>query len=66
MLPGEKSPWQLESVLDVPCNLPLKFDQNQVSNSCDIADIEFLWVGGGYAESFSCQTQPFVEVRLRF
>ena len=30
-------------------NLLLKFDQNWVSNSLDIADIEFLmlWVGGG-------------------
>ena len=30
--------------------------QNWVSNSYDIADIEFVWVGG-CAKSFSCQTQ---------
>ena len=32
----------LESVLDVPRKLPLKFHQNRVSNSRDINDIEFL------------------------
>ena len=37
---------QLESVLDVPRNLHLKFHQNRVSNRREIADIEFLWVGG--------------------
>ena len=53
MLPVQMLPWQLESVLDVPKNLPLKFHQNRVSNSWDIADIEFVWVvvvvvvGGG-------------------
>ena len=41
------SPWQLEYVLNVPRNLPLKFHQNRVSNSWDIADIEFVWVGWG-------------------
>ena len=45
-LPGQMLPLQLESVLDVHRNLPLKFHQNRVSNSWDIADIEFLWVGG--------------------
>ena len=35
------------SVLDVPRNLPLKFGQNRVNNSLDIADIEFVRVGGG-------------------
>ena len=34
-------------VLD-PRNLPLKFGQNRVTNSWDIADIEFL-VGGGWS-----------------
>ena len=29
-------------------NLPLKFGQNRVSNSWDIAEIEFVWVGGGW------------------
>ena len=33
LLPGQMSPWQLESVLYVPINLPLKFGQNRVSNS---------------------------------
>ena len=32
--------WQLESVLDVPRNLPLKFRQNRVSNSWDILDMD--------------------------
>ena len=41
------SPWQFESVLDVPRNLPLKFHQNRVSNSWDIADIEFVWRSHG-------------------
>ena len=27
-----------------PINLPLKFDQNLVISSRDIADIEFVWV----------------------
>ena len=46
MLPRQMSPRQLESVFDVPSNLPLKFGQNQVSNRKDIADIEFVWMGG--------------------
>ena len=46
-LPGQMLPLQLESVLDVHRNLPLKFHQNRVSNSWDIADIEFLLWGGG-------------------
>ena len=33
----------MESVLDVPMSLHLKFHQNRVSNSWDIANIEFLW-----------------------
>ena len=41
-----------------PRNLPLKFGQNQVSNSWDIDDFEFPVVGGGGGvKSFSCQTQ---------
>ena len=39
MLPRQMSPWQSESVLDVHMNLPLKFHQNQVSNSWDIPDM---------------------------
>ena len=46
MLHEQISPWRLESGLDVHRNLPLKFHQNRVSNSWDIADIEFVWVGG--------------------
>ena len=42
-------------------NLHLKFYYNRVSNSLDIANIEFLcWWGmvvGYYAKSFSCLTQ---------
>ena len=41
------SAWHLESVLDVNSNLTLEFGQNQFSNCWDIADIEFLWGGGG-------------------
>ena len=48
-------------VKDGPRNLRLKFGQNRVSKSRDIADIEFLVGGGGWwwwcAKSFSCQTQ---------
>ena len=40
ILPGQMSPWQLESVLDVPRNLPVKFHQNRVSNSWDIPDMD--------------------------
>ena len=36
---------EYQAVLDVHRNLPLKFHQNRVSNSLDIADIEFLWCG---------------------
>ena len=43
MLRGQMSPWQLESVLNIHRKLPLKFHQNRVSNSWDIADIDFLW-----------------------
>ena len=49
MLPGQMTPRQLESVLDVPRSLPLKFHQNQVSNSWDITAFEFMWwLGGGW------------------
>ena len=54
MLPLQMSLWQLESVLDVPRNLRLKFHQIRVSNSWDIADFEFVWWVGWYAKSFSC------------
>ena len=50
-----------------PRNLSLKFGWNRVSNSCVIADIEFVWVvGGGGLKSFSCHTQllSWVEVEL--
>ena len=49
MLPGPMLPGQillLKSVLDVPRNLPLRFCQNRVNSSRDIADIELVWVGG--------------------
>ena len=41
------SPLQLKSFLDASRNIPLKFHKKQVSNRWDIADIEFVWVGGG-------------------
>ena len=37
MLPGQMSPRQLASVKDGPRNLPLRFGQNQVSNSLEQA-----------------------------
>ena len=43
ILRGQMSPWQLESVLNVHRNLPLKFHQNWVSNSRDNADVRFVW-----------------------
>ena len=46
MLISQMSLLLSESVLDFPRKLPFKFHQNRVSNSGDIADIEFLWVGG--------------------
>ena len=45
MLPGQMSLWKLVSVRDGPRNLPLKFGQNRVNSSWDIADIEFAWGG---------------------
>ena len=58
MLPGQMSLWQLVSVKEGPRSLPLKFGQNWVSNIWDIADIEFMMVGGGGGvKSFSCKTQ---------
>ena len=39
-------------------NLYLKFGQNWVSNSRDIADFEFVWVVVVVVKSFSCKTQP--------
>ena len=55
MLPGQMSLYQLESVLEVPRNLPLKFGQNRASNSWDIADIEFsvVVVVGGVQSHFN-------------
>ena len=47
MLPGQMSEWQLEPVQSGPRNLLLKFGPNRVSNSWDIADIEFAVVDGG-------------------
>ena len=47
MLPEQMSLWQLESVLDVPRNLPLKFHQNRVRYSWDIADLKVPCGGGG-------------------
>ena len=54
MLPGQMSMWQSEFVQEGPRNLSLKFGQNCVSNSWDIADIEFVVVllrVGGLSEN---------------
>ena len=40
MLLEQMSLWQLEYVQIGPRNLPSKFDQNQASNSRDIADMD--------------------------
>ena len=69
MLRGQMSPWQLESVLDVHRNPPLKFHQNRISNSWDIADIELLWwwVGWGLQSNFRVKPNLcwiVVELRL--
>ena len=50
MLPGQSLPGQMsllhsDSVQNGSSNLHLKFGQNQVSNSGDMTDIEFLWDG---------------------
>ena len=54
MLPGQMSPWQLESVLDVPWSLHLNFHQNWASNSWDITVITTFAVGwlGGWLENW--------------
>ena len=64
MLRGQMSPWQLDFVLNVHRNLPLKFHQNRVSNSWDIADIGFLW--WGLKSHFLVKPNRCVEVRLGF
>ena len=56
--------WQLESVQDGPRNLTLKFGQNRVSNSWDIADVEFLWDGGVVCTVILRPTSNYIEVRL--
>ena len=40
MLPGQMSLWQLAPVKDGPKNFPLKFGQNQFSNSLDIPNMD--------------------------
>ena len=40
MWPGQMSLWQLESVQDGPGNQPLKFGQNRIRASWDIADFD--------------------------
>ena len=52
--------WSFFGALQTPRNLPLKFCQNQASNSWDIANIEFVGGGGGGGggvKSFSGKTQ---------
>ena len=66
MLPGQMSLRQFKYVQDGLRNLPLRFGHNQVSNSRDIADIEFLWGGGGWGGLHShFRVQPPTIVRLR-
>ena len=55
--------WHLETVQHGPRNLRLKFCQNRFSNSWNITDIEFVWVGW-FAKSFSCQTQLWLNCYL--
>ena len=66
ILRGQMSLWQIESVLDVPRNLHVKFHQIRVSNSWDIADIEFLWWVCGWSSQSHFLVKPnrCVEVRL--
>ena len=47
MLPGQMSLWQLSIVKVEPGKLFLKFGQNCMSNSWDVANIEFPVGGGG-------------------
>ena len=50
--------WQFSIVKEKHGKLPLLYDQNRMSKSRDIADIDFsVVVGGGGAKSFLCQTQ---------
>ena len=63
MLPGPMSLSQLEFVQYGPRNLPLKYGQNRVSNSSDIAEIDFAWVvdgggGGGWRWWWSFIVKP--------
>ena len=58
ILLGHMSSGQIEPVKDGFRNLPLKFGPNRVSDSRDIADIEFLWgVGGDGFKPFLCKTK---------
>ena len=59
--------WQLSIVKEKYRNLPLKFGQNQMSKSWDIADIEFPVVvggGGGGVKSFLWLRLCMVELWL--
>ena len=58
MLPGQMSPWWLESVLDVSKNLALKFGKSRASNSWEIADIEFVCVVVGVKSHFNLKPKP--------
>ena len=58
MSPGQMSLWQFSIVKEKHGKLPLLYDQNLMSKSRDIADIDFpVVVGGGGVKSFLCQTQ---------
>ena len=62
MLPGQMLLRQLKSVQHSPMNLRLKFSQNRVSNSWDIADIEFVWGGVEFTVIFMSNLQ--LQLRL--
>ena len=47
MLPEQILFWMLSIVKVEPGKLPLKFGQNRISNSLDIANIQLLVGGGG-------------------
>ena len=51
-------PLKLKSVQDGPRNPSLKPGYNRVSNSWDIADIEFVVVGGGWVDQSHFYVKP--------
>ena len=56
MLPGQMSPWQLWSVLDIPRNLPVKFHRNRVSSSWDVPDMDKCHMNKRCMDECHCDT----------